>query len=274
MSAVAWRRIVPGLLGLLLAAAALSGSAARGLEAFAPHILTLGGAAPQVPPPRGARWSATVLQPDEMIGSSFMHLSVFTYRSTLSADAIYAYYAPRLRRLGYLYMGGGQGCSVYSGCQDSFWQFSRSFGQRDSIVISVHSEGRTRLYSVALELIVVPPRPSGSFVPSDVEEATVSAKAGSGPWVSVRVTSPEELRRLRQIVNRLPVGDVLGRHSCSGLWASTKVTLSTPYADYRFSEPLVGCFAVRAPGGVILADLGWPLWHEVSRLTHVAWPSP
>jgi hypothetical protein len=68
--------------------------------------------------------------------------------------------------------------------------------------------------------------------------------------------------------------DVFSRHGCLGHPGSAQVTFISPYGAYPYTEWYVGCLAVKAPGGVLLADLGWPLWHEVSRLTHLAPPSP
>ncbi len=53
------------------------------------------------------------------------------------------------------------------------WAFARGTDMSDTVVLTVAPKTEGSLYSVALELIMAPPRPTGSFVPAAATQVTV-----------------------------------------------------------------------------------------------------
>ncbi len=258
------------VVALLLVAVGLAGSAnwhgvPRDLRALVPA------ASVPVPPPAGARPSPKTFAPLETVGSSFLHTTIDTYTAPMNDLALYVYYARRLGRLGYSTNGSGTACGR-AGCLESFWMFSKGANLHDNVILSVRAEGAGSLFSVAREIIVVPPRPEVSLVPRDVRQAILTVQASYGPPTAVTrtVTARPAILRLRQIVNAMPVFDrAAAAHGCTPYYAGTAtVTFVTPYGDYRFQET-AECAYVRSVGGVNLTDVSERLWRAAARLAGV-----
>ncbi len=252
---------------LLLAAGGLAGVASR--QALPASVPNMGVAiVVPVPPPPGARRSPKAFGPLETVGSSFLHETVGTYTAPMTDVGLYAYYAKRLDRLGYKTSSSGYSCTGAGRCE-SFWMFAKDVHQDDSVVLSVRPEGKGSLFSVARELVVLPPRPEASLVPADVQRVVLKVQVDDGPaWATRTVTEVSAIRRLREIVNGLTFADLGSHGPC---WPNTRtatVTLMTPYADYAFRER--PCGVVMGPGGVTLGDGSAALWRAVTQLAGVS----
>ncbi|MDA8346486.1 MAG: hypothetical protein M0Z66_13535 [Thermaerobacter sp.] len=267
-------RTAPTLAALLaLLVFAFTGAAVR--KGVAPQVaappFTTGfgtpsaaGASIPVPPPPGAQRTPTSLAPQETLGSFYLHMQVHTYRTARTPDEVYAYYAPRLKALGYTSAGSGETCSPKQGCRP-FWSFQH--GQNALIVLSTGVQGGGRLrYSIAMERIIVPPRSTASLVPWDVGWVEVVVQIGDGADRIVTITDAGEIARLRWIANSLPLLSSVGHGGCGSGRANLR--FATGQGDFDFSEvPRCG---VSGPAQTLLIDPGLRLWHAALYEVHTA----
>ena len=257
-------RTAPTLAALLaLLVFAFTGAAVR--KGVAPQVaappFTTGfgtpsaaGASIPVPPPPGAQRTPTSLAPQETLGSFYLHMQVRTYRIARTSDEVYAYYAPRLMEFGYTSEGSGKSCSPRQGCRP-FWSFQH--GQNALVVLSTAEQSGGGLrYSIAMERIIVSPRPRASLVPLDVERVVIAVQTGDADR-TVLVTDAGEKQRLRLIANSLPLLSGIGHGGCGSGAASLHFV--TGQGIFTFSE--VPRCPVSGPDRTLLADPALRLWH-------------
>jgi hypothetical protein len=208
------------------------------------------------------------VKPFEMVGSPYLHTAVTTYAVPLAPQAVYRYYLPGLRSLGYVLSGQGT-AGRYDTVLSYDWQFSRGTGMNDTVLLTVEPQGSGSLYSIARELIVAPPRPKGSIVPRDTRQVVVSARPAAGkPWTSRTLETPAAWRKIWGVVNALPV-DTRGAHGCAAdFGAAARVVFKTGQGSYTFTED-PACDSVAGPAGAHLQDMGIKLWRTVTALTGV-----
>lgn len=244
------------------------------LEQPVTPILTSGTALPQfppVPPPSEAAPISVQVAPLMSWGSPYLHVTVRSYSVALSADAIEAYYAPRLEALRYTWAGGPSEACGPQGCYAYFWAFQR--GQGELLVLTVRPHGASSRYSLARDLIVLPSRPWDSFVPPGATSVVLRAQPlSNGAPTSRTFTDPATVNSLVRIVNGLSV-DPMSGHGCNlSPWSSAQVTFISRDWTYRFYE-IPACGTVAGPGGAALTDLpNDSLWDAVVRLLRLRHP--
>jgi len=112
-----------------------------------------------VAPPPGASPRSRQLPPFERVSSPYLHTTSATYAVQRAPQAVYAYYLPKLERLGYRASGKGS-ISAAAGITGWDWSFSRGTGMSDTVLLTVQPAGPGSLHSLACELIVAPARPA------------------------------------------------------------------------------------------------------------------
>ncbi len=240
---------------VLLAGGAWLGAAGAGAAVQTP--------AAAVPPPPSSTPSSVAVTPFETESSPYLHTTSRSYVAPLTPQALYAYYLPRLRHLGYRSQGYGTS-GDRAGTQSWDWSFTRGAGMNDTVLLTVERDGKKSVYSLARELIVAPPRPKASIVPAKLEQVTVRARqSASSPWVTRTLRTPDAWRHLLQVVNALPV-DTRGAHGClADFGAAATVRFIAKAGSWSFTvDP--ACGSVLGPAGSHLMDQA--LWASVSAL--------
>ncbi len=237
----------PGLSAVQLAAAAAPAQALR---------------LPVAPPP-GASPSHPAVAPDGQIGSSYLHVRVWTYRVPLRSSSVIAYYSAKLSALGYTTAGEG-----YGGDRTGITSYDETYARgQDTVFLTVLPavRGVTR-YSVALDRVELPARPAASLVPQDVSALQIEVRYGAGGRRQRRaIGSAAEIASVRKIVNSLRVYDPDGRIGCANFEGTAIFRFTAELHTYTFTED-AGCLLVTGPGGIKLSDTnGWALWHAAER---------
>ncbi len=259
-----------GSLSVVLASAALMALAAWAGGFEGPGTATVQRAlaptrALQLPmaPPPAAVPSVPAVEPDERVGSSYLHVRVWTYRDPMGNASVFAYYTAKFAALGYVTSGigcGGDRTGTTS-CDESYAR------GRDTAVLTVLPAVRgVSRYSLALDRIELPPRPASSLLPADVTVLQVAVRYGAnGIWHRRIIRSPKGIARMRQIVNSLDVFDPGGHIGCVAVERTAILLFAAGLRPYEYTED-AGCLSVTAPGGLVLADTATlALWFAAEK---------
>ncbi len=250
------------LVGVLLLAGGAYAAAAGPAPKGSTPLLAIG-------PPSGAFASQVAVPPFETVSSPYLHTTLATYVVALRPQEVYAYYLPRLERLGYRKQGQGTS-GDRSGITSWDWSFSRGQDMSDTVLLTVEPDGTKSVYSIARELIEAPARPKASIVPAKLEEVTVRARQSvSQPWVTRTLRTPEAWHGILAAANALPM-DTRGAHGCAAdFGAAATVRFVAKSGAWTFTvDP--ACDSVLGPGGTHLMDTG--LWTSAAAVEgfHVA----
>lgn len=261
-----------GTLPMLVASAALlacAGSAATlggpGLSAIQITAAAAPARALRLPvePPPGASPSSHTVTPNGQIGSSYLHVRVWTYRVPLRSSSVIAYYTGKLTGLGYTTAGEGVG-----GDRSGITSYTETYTRgQDTVFLTVLPavRGVTR-YSVAIDRIELPARPTASLVPQGVNALQIEVRHGAGGrWQRQTIRSRAEIASIRKIVNSLSVYDPGGRIGCANFAGTAIFRFTAGLHTYTYTED-AGCLLVAAPGWIKLSDTNrWALWHAAER---------
>lgn len=258
-----------GTLPVLLASAALlacAGSAAT-VGGHGPSGIQLAAAAapalrlPVAPPPE-ALSSHHPVPPDGQIGSSYLHVRVWTYRVPLPSSSVIAYYTVNLKGLGYTTAGEG-----YSGDQTGITSYDESYslGQNTVFLTVLPSVRGVTRYSVALDRVELPARPAASLVPQGVSVLQVAVRYGARRWIRRTITAAAEIAPIVKIVNTLQVYDPGGRLGCLPVERTAVLRFAVGRRTYTFREN-ASCLSVAAPGEIMLSDTNrYSLWDAAEK---------
>ncbi len=140
------------------------------------------------------------------------------------------------------------------GCRP-FWSFQH--GQNALVVLSTAEQsGGVLRYSIAMERIIVPPRPTASLVPRDMEWVVIAVQTGEA-YRTVLITDAGEMQRLRRTANSLPLLSGVGHGGCGS--GRANLHFVTRQGIFTFSE--VPRCPVSGPGHTLLADPELRLWY-------------
>ena len=258
-----WPPLLACLAVVLCAGSAASGQVGASVAAPGVAAAPATPLRPPVPPPGGASPARRGVLPSGQIGSSYLHVRVWTYRAALPSAAVIAYYTRALQALGYATAGEG-----YSGDRQGITSYDEMYARgADTVFLTVLPDVRgVSRYSVALDRIELPARPASSLVPHGVSVLEIAVQVGTTPrWRRRTITAPVQIASIRRIVNGLAVFDPGGRMGCLAMQRTAILRFIAAVRSYTFTEN-ASCLSVAAPGGATLSDTDrYALWRAAER---------
>ncbi len=250
------------LLACAGSAAALCGPGLSSMQIAVPAASAMALRLPVAPPP-GASPSSPTVVPAGQIGSSYLHVRVWTYRVPVRSSSVIAYYTAKLTALGYRTAGEG-----YSGDRAGITSYDETYARgQDTVFLTVLSAVRgVSRYSVALDRIELPARPAMSLVPQGVSVLRISVQYGAGGrWLRRTITAAVKIAPILKIVNSLEVYDPGARVGCLAVERTAILRFTVGLRTYTFTEN-ASCLSVAAPGGIYLSDTNrYALWDAAEK---------